>query len=143
MFFTVSSLKSAESVKKLLNFCCRRVHPNPIIIQKLPFHIARPLHTTPLDPLASPPHKLKDEMKMEESAFKTMLQYIQSIGHIVQLPMGFVFTDPTMAPKIAAKFISPKEVRLALLKEETEKVQILDETEIGCLLDIDVSENER
>jgi hypothetical protein len=48
-----------------------------------------------------------------------------------------VFTDPTLAPAIAAKFVSPINVRLALLKKETEKVEILDSTDVGCLLDID------
>src|SRR5271163_3272115 len=62
---------------------------------------------------------------------------------IVWLPNGMIFTDPTIAPKIAAKFVSPKRVRLSLLKQETKKVQILDKTEVGCLLDIDTSDNER
>jgi len=80
---------------------------------------------------------------VNETSFKIMLQYTQAIGKIVWLPNGMIFTDPTIAPKIAAKFVSPKQVRLSLLKQETEKVQILDETEVGCLLDIDTSDNER
>jgi hypothetical protein len=87
--------------------------------------------------------KLGKEFNMDEASFKCMLKYIQSIGRIVWLPTGWVFTDPTLAPKIAAKFVSPREVRLALLKQDTDKVQILDSTEVGCLLDIDTSDNDK
>jgi hypothetical protein len=68
---------------------------------------------------------------------------MESIRRIVWLPAGFVFTDASVAPKIAAKFISPKDVRFSLLKKATDKVQILDQTEIGSLLDIDIHDNER
>lgn len=78
-----------------------------------------------------------------EASFQTMLRYFDSIGRVVWLRTGWVFTDPTIAPKIVAKFVSPRDVRLMLLKRETESVQILDMTEIGCLLDIDASNNSR
>lgn len=80
---------------------------------------------------------------IDDPAFQTMLQYFTAIGKIIWLPSGIVITDPTVAPKIAAKFVSPTEVRLMLLKREDEKVQILEMSEVGCLLDIDTANNER
>lgn len=148
--FVVSSLTSSESVQKLLSFveneCGRIMDTHATQIPSSYKHFISTLQDTKEHSLI---HwetlfdKFEPQLKMKSEAFQTMLRYLDVIGRIVWLPTGFVFTDPTVAPKIAAKFISPKEVRLALLKEETDKVQILDETTIGCLLDIDTSDNER
>jgi hypothetical protein len=51
-----------------------------------------------------------------------------------------VCTSPTLVPTIAAKFISPEDVQMGLLKEATDTVQILDKTEVGCLLCIDAND---
>jgi hypothetical protein len=151
ILFAVSSLKSQESVQHLLKFVedeCGRIfdtHCTQIpssyrnFLSKLQF-----LSTQhPLIHWSELFNKLKPHIKMEEQAFKVMLKYAEAIGRIVWLPTGVVLTDHTFASKIAAKFISPKKVRLELLKQETDRVHILDQTEIGCLLDIDYSENER
>eukprot|EP00026_Physarum_polycephalum_P001439 Phypoly_transcript_01440.p1 GENE.Phypoly_transcript_01440~~Phypoly_transcript_01440.p1 ORF type:complete len:1130 (-),score=207.03 Phypoly_transcript_01440:9-3374(-) len=147
--FTVSSLTSIPSVQVLLQYVeeqCSRIfehHATQIptsykqFIQKLEA-LAKETQLIHWKDLYG---KFGAEMGMKEKAFQTMLTYLQSIGRIVWLPNGTIFTDPTTAPKIAAKFISPKEVRLSLLKKESESVQILDETEIGCLLDINIGDN--
>ena len=147
--FTVSSLKSPESVKMLLEFVegeCNRIFEHhatqiPSIYQKFLLKLKEISIITPLISWKELFDKSGSKVNMSEQAFKTMLQYIQFIGRIVWLPNGTVFTDPTIVSKIAAKFISPKEVRLALLKKETEVVQILDESEIGSLLNINLQNN--
>ena len=146
--FSVSSLKSKKSVKTLLEFVegeCARIlkhaHHIPSSFYKTFLLELKKtdalVHWTELFQYFAP------KLNVNETSFKSMLQYFQAIGRIVQLPNGMIFTDPTIAPKIAAKFVSPKRVRLLLLKQETEKVQILDDTEVGCLLDIDTSDNKR
>jgi hypothetical protein len=150
--FTVSSLKSIQSVQSLLTFVTKQCdqifnkHATQIPTSYNDAFLAQLQDLSKKSPLlhwSDLYTKLGSESKMGEAAFKCMLKYIQSIGRIIWLPTGWVFTDSTLAPKIAAKFVSPREVRLALLKQETEKVQILDSTEVGCLLDIDTSNNER
>lgn len=77
---------------------------------------------------------------MNERSFFVALKYFHAIGRIVVLKdYGLVCTDPTLIPKIAAKFISPEEVRRQLLKKGV--IQILDKDEVGNLLDIDSSDD--
>lgn len=149
--FSVSSLKSMESVQTLLQCVeaeCGHIFDKhatqiPSSYQTFLLKLKDMAKATPLISWNELFDKFKSEMKMTEMSFKTMLQYIQSIGRIVWLPNGTIFTDSATAPKIAAKFISPKVVSLALLKKETMNVQILDESEVGCLLNIDTSNNAR
>ena len=54
---------------------------------------------------------------------------------------GRVFTNPTLAPSIAAKFVSPEEVRARLLRKDG--VQILTEKDIGSVLRIDTGKQEK
>jgi hypothetical protein len=148
--FSVSSLKSIESVQSLLQFignsCNHIMDTHAVQIPSTYHQFLSKLHNLAKEhPLVhwSFLHKKLGNTKQDESAFKAMLHYCQSLGRIVWLPTGYVFTDPTLAPQIAAKFVSPIEVRLALLKQQTEKVEILNSTDVGCLLDIDVTDNER
>jgi hypothetical protein len=155
ILFTVSSLKSIQSIQSLLAFvteACGQIldkHTTqiPTSYHSFMLHLQHLSKESPLLHWSDLHTKLQKnfgaEFKMDEAAFKCMLQYIQSIGRIVWLPTGWVFTDATLAPRIAAKFVSPRDVRLALLKQDTEKVQILDGTEVGCLLDIDTSDNKK
>lgn len=46
-------------------------------------------------------------MEMEENVFENALSYFHSIGRIVVLTNGFIFTKPTSVSQITAKFISP------------------------------------
>ena len=149
--FSVSSLKSPQSVESLIKFvdneCCHIFDEHAVQIPSTYHQFILKLKDLskqhPLEHWSEIHKKLGDETKQDSSSFKLMLQYFHSIGKIVLLPTGFVFTDPTLAPQIAAKFISPKEVRLRLLKQETDKVEILDGTDVGCLLEIDTSDNNR
>lgn len=77
------------------------------------------------------------------SLFNLVLQYLHAIGRIVLLSNGIVCTNASLVPQIAAKFVSPEEVRMELLKKESDSVQILAREEVGCLLGIDTSSNER
>jgi hypothetical protein len=83
----------------------------------------------------------KYSLDLTRQGFAVAIQYLHSIRRIVSLKSGHVFPNSNVAMLIAAKFVSPRDVRLALLKQETEKVQILDETEVGCMLDIDTTDN--
>ena len=147
----VSSLTSTESVQSLLEFVtdeCSRIMDVHAVQIPTAYHqfLSRLRDFSKEQPLV---HwkvlhdQLKTEANQDEQVFRAMLRYSQSLGRIVWLPTGFVFTDPTQAPQIAAKFVSPIDVRLSLLKQDTEKVEILEETEVGCLLDIDVTDGER
>src|SRR3978361_242040 len=81
---------------------------------------------------------------MDPQSFKCMIHYLHAIGRIVLIEKsGLIFTNPTLAPKIAAKFVSPEEVRFRLLKGEDENVQLLTEEDIGCLININVGDNKR
>lgn len=147
--FSVSSHTSISSVQTLLTFVteeCNQIfsiHSVRIpllyhkILSQLPNHRNSPIHWQDLFKEFSP------GTDITETSFQTMLRYFEGIGRIVWLPTGFVFTDPTVAPKIAAKFISPLEVRLSLLKQEDENVQILNEMEVGSLLNIRTENNEK
>ena len=148
--FSVSSLTSKSSVQHLLSSVekeCNRIfslHSTQIptsyrrVLQLLQ---SRPdeqvlVHTDTLHQECAP--------SMDPQSFKCMIRYFHAIGRIVLIEKnGLVFTNPTLAPKIAAKFISPEEVRIHLLKGEDENVQLLTEEDIGCLINISVGDNQR
>lgn len=148
--FSVSSLKSTKSVLQLLTFVegnCRRIlDQNSRYIPDSYRTFLQHLQQRPPEQVlihwedlyaTSAPKGLTKEL------FRAMLQYLKSVGRIFWLETGVVITNPTLAPQIAAKFVSPEEVRLGLLRKECDKVQILSVKEIGCLLDIDLSQNTR
>lgn len=66
--------------------------------------------------------------------FNLALKYLHSIGQIVVLRGALVCTTPQLIPKITAEFISPKQIRNKLLVNH--KVEILDEQQIGVILNI-------
>lgn len=53
---------------------------------------------------------------------KPALLYLHAIGRIVLFHNGMVCTNTSIASKIAAKFISPEEVRIQLLKDSASNV---------------------
>lgn len=75
--------------------------------------------------------------QVEVTVMKRILRYLHAIGHIVVVDDDTVCTNPTIIPKIVANFISPEEVRVKLFKERN--IEILDEDNIKCLLNIDES----
>ena len=147
---TISSHKSQESIQCMLKEVekeCHRIfnkHAIEIptsyhnILRKIQHHYSVEQNLVHWKVL----HQ-KCDSEMDERSFRSVLQYLEAIGRIVWLKQGMVFPDPTQASKIVAKFISPENICLSLLKKDTEKVQILTTEEIGCLLDIDTSNNEK
>ncbi len=83
---------------------------------------------------------LKHSCGVDEPTFMQAVQYLHAIGRVVLLKSDLVCTDPTMVPKIAAKFVCPEQVRLNLLNFD---VPVLTIAEIGCLMDIDTQNNNR
>lgn len=73
------------------------------------------------------------------SGFHAAIHYLAAIGRIVALKSGIVYPDPKIATKTAAKFVSPEEVRMSLLTSDG--VEILDEQQVGYLLNIGKSSN--
>jgi hypothetical protein len=55
--------------------------------------------------------------KMDLTGLRRVLRYLHAIGHIVMLDSDIVCTNPTIVPKVAAKFISPSKVRAKLIKQ--------------------------
>ncbi len=78
---------------------------------------------------------------MSLSAFQHGLHYLHTIGQIVFLQSGLVCPLPALIPKLLSKFISPLEVRNALLSSSS-NVQILNEQQIGCILQVGTVHNE-
>ncbi len=85
---------------------------------------------------------LQHECGMDLASFKNALHYFHSIGHIVFLQNGMVCTAPTMIPKLLSKFISPTDIQNRLLSENP-NVQILNQKEIGSILQINACNNPR
>ncbi len=147
--FQVSSKSSPKSVKLLLSEIeneCNRIFISHttriptaynIIWDRITQHAAGKVTAT-----------FRQDMLIKECSngvskevFTSALQYLHAIGRIVLTPSGLVFTDPTKIPQIAAKFVSPKEVRGLLLKKEG--VEILEQKEVGILLCIDTNHSQQ
>jgi hypothetical protein len=166
--FTISSLKAKDSVSHLLQCVereCKRIFDaHSITIPKAYHDFLQAIKQINSDNNSSPssssssssssspssvshcPHHFTSPSKLpscglDEIGKKLALRYFHSTGHVVLLDDDTVCIDPTIIPKIAAKFISPVEVRNKLL---TKEVTILDENEIyRCLLDIHDDSNEQ
>jgi hypothetical protein len=71
---------------------------------------------------------------LTSEGFNIAIQYLHAIGRLAVLKTKLIFPDPMVASQIAAKFVSPEEVRKSLLTKGG--VQILDKNQIENLLDI-------
>jgi hypothetical protein len=138
-WFVISSTTSRESVQHLLKFLngeCDRIFKTHAI--QIPSSYRALLHEIQR-------HKDYESLKsvsslferhpcgMTETNFQQALQYLHAIGRLVCLKNGLVCTDPTLVPKIAAKFVAPENVRHYLLSI----------AEIGCILEIPEGEDEK
>lgn len=152
--FMVSSIASVESVNCLLESVrmqCDKLFSKHCVLIPTSYRRILTSIQSPTDNVNDINGSLlkKDELfqlhsfGMDASSFEVVLQYLHAIGRIVLLSNEIVCTNASMVPQIAAKFVSPEEVRMELLKKETESVEILAEEEVGCLLGIDVSSNDR
>lgn len=150
--FSVSSTTSTKSVRTLLSAIeteCERIFS--LHTTHIPTSYVRFLHTAQSQPIEDQALLVDAETlhqhccpHMGSQAYKCMLQYLHAIGHIVFIEKkGLIFVNPILAPKIAAKFISPEDIRMALLKREEEKVQLLSMEDIGYLIDIQSTDNKR
>lgn len=149
--FTVSSFKSSESVEQLrdaLEEECGRIFARHCVrIPRSYRSVLHNLEARPTTQLLVPANTLLNElqslMKIDPPTFHAAIEYLHAIGRIVLLKNRMVCTTPNLIPQIAAKFISPEDVQLDLLKRETEEVQILSKEEVGCILQIDFNNNTR
>lgn len=138
--FIVSALESKQSVKTLLKAieteCTQIFKLHPIYIPIEYRNALQIMQQIPDEQALVSVEELQSKYlpRLSIELTTTILQYFHAIGRIVCMPGGLVFTKPQLAPKIAAKFVSPTEVRDRLLKKEDEDVQILGTTELGCLL---------
>lgn len=150
--FMVSSMTGIKRVRNLFNIvgreCDRIFQSHSVLIPTSYKRVLAHLQSLPNDRCFLSEDDIIQELKtsmvpIPPTSIPSALAYLHAIGRIVLFNNGMVCTNAAIAPKIAAKFVSPKEVRLRLLKKETDNVLILGEEEIGCLLEIDVSLNER
>ena len=61
------------------------------------------------------------------------MKFLHDIGQVVVFK-DRICLDPSLIPKVMAKFISPQEVREALLSDENSPVEILNVKDIGMML---------
>lgn len=138
--FIVSSLKSKQSVKMLLQAVeaqCKQIfEAHPLKIPTEYRNALQIMQSIPDDQALLSVEELRSKYlpRLTIESATTLLQYFHAIGRVICMTGGLVFTKPQLAPKMAAKFVSPKEVQDLLLKREDENVQILGTTEVGCLL---------
>ncbi len=144
--FIASSTTSRESVKFLLKSIeteCKRIFDSftvqiPITYRAVLFDIMSQKWSNTLTPLRDV--FLRCSCGTDEATFTQIVKYLHAIGRIVLLKDDYVCADPTVVPKIAAKFVSPDQVRLHLLNFD---VPVLTIAEIGCLMDIDTTNNNK
>ncbi len=149
--FNVSSTTSKESVQKLLKSVedvCSKIFDRYSVLIPTSFRdllltvknfnssTANNNQLTHSNPLLFPVNSLHKlvHSPMDMPSFKHALQYLHTIGRVVFLQNGLVCAEPTVIPKLLAKFICPLEVRKRILSKHD--VQILTHKEIGAVLQI-------
>jgi hypothetical protein len=65
------------------------------------------------------------------------LEYLHNTGHVVLLDRSTVCTNPSVIPKISAKFISSQELR------SRQAVTLVSDKHINCMLDIHDAHDEQ
>jgi hypothetical protein len=147
--FTISSIKSKESVSHLLQCVegeCKRIFeshstaiPKPYLELLQSIKQMSNISSSSSNHFTSPSEL--PSCGLDEFGKKLALRYFHSTGHIVLLDDNTVCINPTSIPKIVAKFISPKEVTSQLLT--TKEITFLTDNQIDCLFDIQDTSNER
>lgn len=135
MFFV--SAKTRDSLHELLEgiaILCQGILDKgsvciPSTYKKSLSYIQSSLET--LLPISTLHKQLGESSGMDFRMFECAIHYFHSIGKVVCLSNGVVCTNPVEIPQMAAKFISPENVRMSLMKDS---VQILDSEEIACIL---------
>lgn len=137
--FITSSVTSNESVQALLqevkNECKRIFETHTVLIPSVYKQI---LHRIKAESNDEPSDVMtlyeKYNCGLDLHGFKCVLSYLNTIGQVILLHNTIVFPNPTVAAKIAANFVSPKDVREQLLRNKVAKVELLSASEIGSML---------
>lgn len=124
--FEISALTSEESVRHLLNSIdqeCDKMFT--LHTMEIPTLYRATLEKIRSDPTTSKFSLVNEDdlytahgNAMDRQLFSSIIQYFHAIGSLVCLKNRLVCTDPQSIPKIAAKFVSPEQVRLMLLREK-------------------------
>lgn len=141
----VSSLKSVASIKLILQLIsdeCKRIFDlHTMCIPTLYRNVLNFVQSTrvPQNNLQLFSRQQLVEGILESTpnvsidSVQSAIQYLHAIGRLVLLPNGFVCTNPMLIPRIAAKFVSPREVQLDQLQKEA---YLLTDERIRCILGI-------
>jgi hypothetical protein len=123
--FNISSLKSKDSVSHLLRCVegeCKRIFKShSISIPKPYLELLQSIkQINDISSSSSTPNHFTSPSKLpycglDEFGKKVALRYFHSTGNVILLDEDTVCINPTIIPKIAAKFISSEEVRTQLL----------------------------
>ena len=140
----VSSFKM-EGVRDLItaltHVCATIFRRHTTLIPKSYKALLHSIQTIPQDKCIVPIRYLKANYWIGgDKQFSVAVRYLHAIGRIILLGGNMVCTCPQIIPKITAEFISPELVRNKL--SENYEVQILDEEQIGVVLNIS-KESER
>lgn len=149
--FEISSITSEQSVVRLLNTVdnvCNNMLSN--YAMEIPTLYRSMLDKIQQNPPPTEYSLIKEDILyadhgngIDKGVFTSILRYLHSIGSIIRLREGLICTDPQQVPKLAAHFVSPAQVRLALLKGKAESIQILTPKDVGYLLNCGESDHER
>lgn len=144
--FVVSSLVSTQSVQHLFEVveakCTQIFDAHALRIPAQYCTMLEAIRSVPDDQALLHEDELMGKYfsNLNHATALRILRYFHSIGRIVYTKGGLVFTNPQLAPKIAAIFVSPMDVRVSLLKKKDANVQILSTEDVGCLLATNNSE---
>jgi hypothetical protein len=147
--FEISSTTSKDSVKHLLQAVqavCTQIFQHhavriPSWYQKLLTSIRAVPQDKSFSSVASIHELVQESCKTDRLAVERALRYFHTTGHVVLLDREVVCVHPVQVPKIAAKFISPEEIR-AKLKRQRDWM-FLNEADITYILLINEEDNER
>ena len=136
--FAVSSFKmdGVQALTKALQQVCATIFgQHTILIPKTYKALLESIQTIPLDKCIVQISQLKAAHWIgSDNQFSAAMRYLHSVGYIILLGSSLVCTCPQILPKITSEFISPEAVRNKLT--ENYNVQILDEEQIGVVLNI-------
>lgn len=140
--FTISSLQVKDSVVHLLDAITTECHKIfDILSLKIPTSYIKLIDFLEQLPISGHLMSVKAihqrssvSVGLDLQGVQMALRHLHHTGHVVMLDEDTVCTNPTIVPKIVAKFISPEDVRKQILTSQ--QVSLLDNHQIDCLLDI-------
>lgn len=151
--FFVSSTTSKEGVKQLFDTItqeCRRIFSSHAV--QIPTKFRQTLDKIRSNPSSENAIFSQSELftaygsGIDRHMFSLMLRYFHEIGQIAVLGEELVCTSIQHIAKIAAKFVSPEDVRIHLINRSDEEgggVQILSKENVEVLLDLPSTQQQR